>query len=272
MQCDGKKPCKRCASRVETSECIYEVHIKHAKEELVKQIKELRAKDHLTEQILQALSTNEKVPEILDRLRNGDTYEGIVELLGRSPMDDLETWSPRESQHSTFEVSDHEMGDLGSASFRWTTVTSDTAVLDHLFQLYFAWVHPVHTLFSEGHFVDSYKRQLDDYCSSILVNAMCAMACHLHSVADADEVDFEQLGLDFSDAVKSNIDAGDKTITTIQAFAVMFLVDCTRANALRASSYLKTATESLSIAVYAEHEGFPDVWKNTVRGIRNLSV
>ncbi|PVH71891.1 hypothetical protein DL98DRAFT_88046 [Cadophora sp. DSE1049] len=60
-KCDSNKPCKRCATRVETSECIYEIHIKHPKEELVEQIKELRAKDHMTEQILQALSTNEKV-------------------------------------------------------------------------------------------------------------------------------------------------------------------------------------------------------------------
>merc|ERR1712093_543171 len=27
-KCDGNKPCKRCATRVENSECIYEVHIK----------------------------------------------------------------------------------------------------------------------------------------------------------------------------------------------------------------------------------------------------
>jgi hypothetical protein len=236
MQCDGKKPCKRCATRVETSECIYEIHIKHAKEELVKQIKDLRAKDHMTEQILQALSTDEKVPEILERLKNGETYESIVEWLGRAPIDDFETLSPRLSQHSTFEASDYEMS--GVASTRWTTVTSNTAVLDHLFQLYFAWVHPVHTLFSEGHFVDNYKRQSGNYCSSNLVNAICAMACHLHT-AEGDDLDFDQFGTDFSDAVRSDIDADDKSIATIQAFAVMFLVECARGNGfvLFASGY-----------------------------------
>jgi len=204
-KCDGKKPCKRCAARAETSECIYEIHIKHAKEELVKQIKELRAKDHLTEQILQALSTDEKVPEILERLKNGETYESIVDWLGRTPMEDFETLSPRESQHSTFEASDHEMS--GSSNFKWTSVTADSAILDHLFQLYFSWVHPVHTLFHEGHFVDSYKRQSDHFCSSVLVNAICAIACHLHSVADGDDIDFERLGTEFKDAVRESIDA-----------------------------------------------------------------
>jgi Fungal specific transcription factor domain len=226
----------------------------------------------MTEQILQALSTDEKVPEILDRLKNGETYESIVEWLGRAPMDDFETLSPRLSQHSTFDASDHEMGGVSSSNVKWTTVTSNTVVLDHLFQLYFAWTHPVHTLFSEGHFVDSYKRQSEKYCSSNLVNAICAMACHLHATADGDDFDFDQLGIEFSDAVRADIDADDKSITTIQAFAVMFLVDCARGSGLRASAYLRVATSSLSKVDYLQNESFAEVWKNTVRGVRNLNV
>jgi len=225
----------------------------------------------LTEQILQALSTEEKVPEILDRLKNGDSYESIVEGLGRSPIEDLENLSPRTSQHSTFDVSDHEMGGT-STSTNWTTVTSDTAVLDHLFQLYFAWVHPVHTLFSEGRFVDNYKRQSNNYCSSVLVNAICAMACHLHSGTGTDEVDFVRLGEEFSDAVRNSINSEERSVTTIQAFAVMFLVDCSRANGLRASSYLRVAINNLPNVDYQESEGFIEVWKNTVRGVQNLNV
>jgi len=223
----------------------------------------------LTEQIFQALSTDEKVPEILDRLRNGEAYGSIVEWLGRSPLEDLETMSPRTSHHSAFDSPDHEMGGLSS---NWTTVASDSAVLDHLFQLYFAWIHPVHTLFSEGRFVDSYKRQSNSYCSSALVNAICAMACHLHSVADSDEVDFVQLGEEFSDAVRKDIKPEDKSITTVQAFAVMFLVDSARGKSLRASSYLRVATNGLSNVAYQASDGFAEVWKNTIRGIQNLNV
>jgi hypothetical protein len=271
LQCDGKKPCKRCASRIETSECIYEVHIKHAKEELVKQIKELMAQEHLTEQILQALSTGQKVPEVLDRLRNGDTYESIVAWLGRSPTADTALTSPRESQLSVPDPDDDvEMG--ATAAFRWTSVTSDGAVLDHLFQLYFAWVHPVNTLFSEGHFVDSYKRQSDTYCSSMLVNAICAMACHLHSGSDEDEVDFEQLGREFSEAVKSSLDANSRIISSIQTFAVMFLVSCARGEGLRAGSYLKIATYTLPLVEYLEIDSFQEVLRNSARGIRNLNM
>jgi len=225
----------------------------------------------MTEQILLPLSTEEKVPEILDRLKNGETYESIVEWLRRAPVEEFETLSPREFQHSTFEASDQEMGGFNS-TFQWTAVTSDTAVLDHLFQLYFAWVHPVHTLFNEGRFVDSYKRQLDQYCSPVLVNALCAMACHLHSSVEADEAEFEHLELEFSDAVRVSIDPEDTSITTTQAFAVMFLVDCARGNGLRASAYLKVATNKLPKIAYQSSEGFLEVSKDTVRGIRNLNV
>ena len=270
-QCDGNTPCKRCESRADSLECVYEVHIKHAKEELVKQIKELKAKDHFTEQILQTLSAGENVSDILDRLRKGETYESIVEWLDRSSMGDFETLSPRESQHSIHEISDHEMGGINSVPLHWTTVTSDKAILDHLFQLYFSWVHPVHTLFNERRFVDSYKNlQVDHYCSSVLVNAICAMACHLHSVASGD--DFEHLGEEFSEAVRMTIDGEDTRVTTIQAFAVMFLVDCARANVLRAAAYLRIATNRLASATRLDSEGFSDVWKNTVCGIRNLNV
>lgn len=210
------------------------------------------------------------MPEILERLKNGEEYESIVEWLGRSPIEDFEALSPRTSQHSNFEpTEDHEMGGTTTV-FKWTAVTYDSAVLDHLFQLYFAWVHPVHTLFSEGHFVDSYKRQSDNYCSPVLVNAICALACHLHCPADADEVDFDRLRLEFSNAVRVSLDPEDHTVTTIQAFGVMFLVDCARSKSLRASSYLRVATNSLVHVAVSEVD--PEVWKNTIRGIQNLTV
>lgn len=233
----------------------------------MKQIKELRAKDHLTEQILGALSTEEQVPEILLRLKNGETYDSIVECLGRASYEGL---SPRASHHSTnFGTSDHEMT---GASFRWTSVTSDSSILDHLFQLYFAWVHPVHTLFSEGHFVDSYKRQSLNYCSPTLVNAMCALACHLHTVEEKDTIDFEQLGVRFSDAVRLSIDPNDRNLTTVQAFAVLFLVDCARGRCLRASSYLKVASAAISNVSFLDIDGFPSVVQHTKRGIQDLNV
>ena len=245
----------------------------------MKDIRELRLGKNVVGRIFEALANDEKVPEVLERLRRRETYESIVEWLGptqgqgikRSP--EVETISPRESHHSAFEASDHEMDGVTPTSSRWTSITSNQSILHHLMQLYFAWVHPVHTLFSEGHFTDNYRRHIDNYCSSVLVNAICAMACHLHSAAERDEIDFEQLGLEFSEAVRADIVSEDQNkITTTQAFTIMFLVDCARSNVPRASAYLKIATDSLPKIAPLGSEGYKEVMKNTVRGIRSLNV
>lgn len=52
-------------------------------------MKELRAKVYSKEVILGALSTDEQAPEILQRLKNGETYDSIVEWLGRAPLEEL---------------------------------------------------------------------------------------------------------------------------------------------------------------------------------------
>lgn len=247
------------------------MHIKHAKEELVKEIKELREEKHNVDRIFEALSNDEKVPEVLERLRKSEPYEEIAEWLGRSPQEG-ETFSPRD-HHSTFEGSDHDMEGVTSTSFCWTAVTSNTEVLDHLLQLYFAWIHPVHTLFSEGHFTDCYRKHSETYCSSVLVNAICAMACHLHTATEMDEVNYEYLGAEFREAVRAHIASEDTTkVTTIQAFAIMFLVDCAGSSVLRAGTYLKIATKSLPSIQLLPSEGFNEVVKSTFRGIRALNV
>lgn len=146
------------------------------------------------------------------------------------------------------------------------------AVIDHLFRLYFSLVHPVHTLFSEGHFVDSFKSQSDDYCSTVLVESICAMACHLATNSDFGDIDFDQLGARFSDAARTRINPEDRRLTTIQGFAVLFLVDCARGRGLSGFSYLQIASNSLLHVAFSRDEAFLEVLMNTNRGIRSLCV
>ncbi|KAH7378021.1 hypothetical protein BKA64DRAFT_766741 [Cadophora sp. MPI-SDFR-AT-0126] len=113
--CEGNMPCRRCTTRVKISECIHEVHIKDAKEELVKQINELRTKFDMTERILKALSTDEKESQILERLKTGDTFDSIVEWLRHSSTVDFETLSSRKSHGSMFTASDADVGGVGSS-------------------------------------------------------------------------------------------------------------------------------------------------------------
>ncbi|KAG0645146.1 Nitrogen assimilation transcription factor nirA [Hyphodiscus hymeniophilus] len=213
-----------------------------------------------------------KSPTSSNGLRKSEPYESIVEWLGRSPIQDIETVPPRD-HHSAFEGSDHKMDSVSSRLSRWTTVKSNHATLNHLLRLYFAWIHPVHTLFSESELVDSYHRYTDEDCSSVLVNAICAMACHFHSAADDDEIDFAHLGAEFREVVRADIaDEDNKKVTTIQAFAIMFLIHCACSNVPRAVAYLKIATTSLPGITPLDSEGLNEVLKNTVRGIRYLNV
>ncbi|OBT93674.1 hypothetical protein VE01_08019 [Pseudogymnoascus verrucosus] len=271
-KCDGNTPCLRCTTRAETSPCVYEVHIKHAKEELMKQIRELRTKNRLSERIFRTLQSSEKAPDILRALSNGESIESIAESLGRPGTEEQEGVSPIGSPSSAVGGSEYELDAQVMSGFSWTTVTHDSATFDHLFQLYFAWVHPVSTLFSEGHFVDAYQHQRQRHCSSPLVNAMCALACHYHTQSEDSELDSDQLGAQFSEAFLAGFEPDDKSITTIQAAAVMFLVELGRGFGLRASSYLRLATESIAELSASSNDELPYVLKKTIQGIRCLNV
>lgn len=239
----------------------------------MKQIKELQAKDALSQQILQALATNNQTPEVLQMLRDGEPPELIVRNLGK-PVTTASPRSDSTSPTADFARADHQASfELRTTS--WTSVTMDKAVLDHLFQLYFAWVHPVHTLFSEGQFVHSYhagRNGDNSYCSTLLVNALCARACYLHLPLETDTIDFRKLGEDFVEAVKNAVEPGDCKLTTIQAYAAMFLVEITRGDALMANAYLEIAVNSLSQVKNQAQLDASDVWKNTVWGLQELNV
>jgi hypothetical protein len=238
----------------------------------MKQIRELRTKNQLSERILRTLQSSEKAPDILRALNNGESIESIAESLGRTGLEEQEGLSPIGSPSSLVGGSEYELDAQVMSGFSWTTVTHDSATFDHLFQLYFAWVHPVSTLFSEGHFVDAYQHQRQRHCSSPLVNAMCALACHYHTQSEDSELDSDQLGAHFAEAFLAGFEPDDKSITTIQAAAVMFLVELGRGFGLRASSYLRLATESIAELSASSNDELSSVLKQTIQGIRCLNV
>ncbi|KFY05407.1 hypothetical protein O988_00018 [Pseudogymnoascus sp. VKM F-3808] len=245
-KCDGKKPCTRCNTKVGALPCVYKAHVKNAKEELLKQIHELSEKGKMTRLILEALRPDDQTSsDVLRALRNGNSHESIAEWMGLGPIKGQEVLSHIDASHSR-EGSNH--GDDGQQSdLPWTYVTRDSALLDQLFQAYFAWIHPVCTLFSERHFAESYKTQNHQHCSTLLVNAMCALACHFRNSSEDNDVEYDQLGIRFAEAFRADFDTTtDETITTIQAMAVMFLVDLVGGFGLRASSYLRLASEKIA--------------------------
>jgi hypothetical protein len=61
----------------------------------------------------------------------------------------------------------------------WTTISDDDEFISHLIQLYFTWETPVYDLVQEDVFIADMKsgNENSPYCSSLLVNAMLAIAC-----------------------------------------------------------------------------------------------
>lgn len=61
----------------------------------------------------------------------------------------------------------------------WTTVTDDLAFVNRLLTRYFTWSHPFFIIFSRESFYKDFNDGRNKYCSPLLVNAICAYACHL---------------------------------------------------------------------------------------------
>lgn len=235
---------------------------------LVRDLKESHDIRHKAEKIFTWLANNtENEHDILERIKN---RESITEIA--SWLESIE--SHGESQLSIHGGSNNELdGDLPNDS-SWTTVTDDDEVVDHLISLYFTWVHPFYPLFNEGHFVESMRRGSDEFCSHSLFNAICAMACYLHTIADEDTIDYKRMGAQFSDLVRNSIDPQDNSLTNIQAFAVMFLVRCAQGYGFSGSVYLTIASRSMENLRPSNSDSidYRQIWRETVRGLNSLNV
>ncbi|KAK5654556.1 hypothetical protein OQA88_7185 [Cercophora sp. LCS_1] len=58
----------------------------------------------------------------------------------------------------------------------WTSVTSDTRLVQHLLDLYFCWEYPTLASLSREHFTTDFRAGRDRFCSSLLVNALLALS------------------------------------------------------------------------------------------------
>jgi hypothetical protein len=208
---------------------------------------------------------------IIERVQNHESVESIAQWL-QAANGDSEGPSPISSSRSIIADSDNEMDDGVSPRFRWSSVTANEDIVQHLFTLYFTWVHPFHMLFDEQLFVHSYQQRSEAFCSSSLVNAICAMACYYHTAVDADTTDFDLLGRDFSEAVRHELDAEDQSLLSIQTFAIMFLVGCAQGKGLHASKYLLVANSLMTSMECLRDDNYQRVWRITARGVNCLNM
>jgi len=242
--------------------CHYEVHVKTVKEEMIRRIKSLeqqnaelqgsmREKQQWVESLVHALAQDERGAEAIERLKSGQSYEQLAVWLGRPPFENLHRLSPASETLLTNTVKKYEnampVASIdGEMTARWTNVTSNDGVLHHLMALYFTWIHPVHMLFSEKHFMASFRNADHTYCTPVLVNLMCAMGCFLLVDEGGDEKDAKRLGARFLEQVYRNIATEDQRKPTFATtYAMLFLVELSAGQARKAASHLRLAVESL---------------------------
>ncbi|KAF1849858.1 C6 transcription factor-like protein [Cucurbitaria berberidis CBS 394.84] len=108
----------------------------------------------------------------------------------------------------------------------WTAVTNDLAFVDKLLTLYFTWSHPFYVLFSRECFYKDFRAGREKYCSPLLVNAVCAYACHLtdDAAGRTDPTNFRTAGDHyFAEAKRLLFEDETPSLTTAQALCVMSL-------------------------------------------------
>ena len=105
-------------------------------------------------------------------------------------------------------------------------------------------------LFSELDFKHDFKLNVRTHCSASLVNAICAMACNLldsEEIGDrSNRVDAATLRDGFlNEARASLIPASYGYMTSVQALAIMFLVELSSGKARKAIGYLRSAVDNM---------------------------
>ncbi|KAL8718910.1 MAG: hypothetical protein Q9225_004013 [Loekoesia sp. 1 TL-2023] len=194
-KCDGRKPaCSRCANRQQSRSCVYEMHSKAAKDQMMAEIERLRTenqhlvqrhlvlgeKNDLLESVVQSLRDDHQSKEIMHYLKRGENLRSIAERLGRPSIADLRSISPESERQLNTSIEQYRQRWIDSQDpCFWTNVTSDPVLVEHLMTLYLTWIHPLHVIFDEEEFMSSFRKCEDLYCSPSLVNAICAMACHV---------------------------------------------------------------------------------------------
>ncbi|KAL8967166.1 MAG: hypothetical protein Q9197_005579 [Variospora fuerteventurae] len=238
---------------------------KAAKDQMLAEIERLRTENHhlaqrncaldeqydLMQRVVQSLRYGKQSDETIHRLKRGESHQSIVDWLGRPMLPSLRDVSPESEQQLNMAIGQYRQYWVESRDpCYWTNVTSDGILIEHLVALYLIWVHPSHMLFDDEQFMFGFRNCQDTYCSPPLVNAMCAMGCHvLRSEWRGDDDGgrgINYLQSKFIDEVEGLLmDSEASKMTNIQTWAIMFLVELSLGNGLKATAHLRLATESL---------------------------
>lgn len=123
---------------------------------------------------------------------------------------------------------------------RWTSITGDNELIQHLLALYFCWEYPNFAPISKDHFLRDFHDMRSRYCSPMLVNALLALACPLSDrpIGTTHSSNLHSLGNDFFAEWNRLFLTGTDhhRLTTIQALAIISVREA-RCNRVPASKY-----------------------------------
>ncbi|KUJ06576.1 uncharacterized protein LY89DRAFT_603076 [Mollisia scopiformis] len=276
-KCDGQKPCTRCASQL--ADCIYEAPARQTKDEMRSEIRRLQEYQRQSKMMLEALASDGGAGDVLQMLKKGEAVEDISRRLEASKLpeasstpsttatkngnltssihqlpfefeDWLEQWARANLLESAFR---HEQGsrrpsqelllDHSPTDYleTWTTVTSDRTLVEHLLALYFCWEYPIFATIKQEQFMLHFFTGNPRYCSSLLVNALLALACRFSERAGNNLGDAF-----FAEATRLINTEKRHALTTVQALGVMSIRE---ASCGRINESVFLSGQSISLAI-----------------------
>ena len=237
-----------------------------AQEGLESRNRELQETTEWLNIILETIRQDGHDKEIIARLRAGETHQSIADwLMGQVQVQKSVTLSGPSRNgllnvvrgfEKDYRTEDNirrvESGQSNKPEIIWTQISDSSTLIQHLLDLYFTWVHPVHMLFSEHEFLQAFRSNESRYCSSSLVNAICAMGCHLLEYDGSSKVEPQKAATlregFLAEARKSLTPELYLDMTSIQSLAIMYLVEVSSAKARSAMGYLRCAVENIRTA------------------------
>ena len=157
---------------------------------------------------------------------SSDTIRGPLQSrVGSWVSETADTPSEGEPIPGVDQILAPEIGEIKVPTSTWTSISSDTQLVQHLLALYFCWEYPTFASLSKEHFLKDFQDGRSRFCSSILVNALLALGCRFSTRPStrANPNDPYSSGDHFFKECQRlfNQEENHHSLTTIQALGIM---------------------------------------------------
>ncbi|KAM3464249.1 hypothetical protein NHJ6243_002556 [Beauveria neobassiana] len=235
IKCEGQQTCFTC--RKNQIECTYKtLRASPSTQELQRKYAESENKVKNFEAFITLLRSHKEkeAMEICKRVRSGVDVETVLSLVQDGDL--LVQMHLHPETHNDLGVQyfiPHHAAELMDPRFgsvklsEWTAVTRDNAFLTHLLKIYFQFEFPFFPFFHKDYFLEDLIAGCEECCSSLLVNAILAAACHGYRNVEnrAEFWDPSTMGYRFLAECRRlwELEIGNSSLTNIQAATILSL-------------------------------------------------